>query len=150
MQAPQTIPQYAHSTQVCEHIHTWKSNSLAIKPMVFQVRLVSRTWKSGTPIEHSVREVGNGDSVITVYAYGYRRMQRLTYASVWGGDGRSDQVPVYRDEYISVTGQGSIRIREDIDFEYSAISQRERLDHINTVLDSANLNIYRRPIAPKV
>lgn len=55
MQAPQTIPQYAHSTQVCEHIHTWKSNSLAIKPMVFQVRLVSRTWKSGTPIEHSVR-----------------------------------------------------------------------------------------------
>lgn len=46
--------------------HTWKSNSLAIKPMVFQVRLVSRTWKSGTPIEHSVREVGNGDSVITV------------------------------------------------------------------------------------
>lgn len=116
MQAPQTIPQYAHSTQVCEHIHTWKSNSLAIKPMVFQVRLVSRTWKSGTPIEHSVREVGNGDSVITVYAYGYRRMQRLTYVSVWGGDGRSHQVPVYRDEYISATGQGSIRIREDIDF----------------------------------
>lgn len=150
MQAPQTIPQYAHSTLVCEHIHTWKSNSLAIKPMVFQVRLVSRTWKSGTPIEHSVREVGNGDSVITVYAYGYRRMQRLTYVSVWGGDGRSHQVPVYRDEYISVTGQGSIRIREDIDFEDSAISQRERLDHINTVLDSANLNIYRRHIAPKV
>ena len=78
------------------------------------------------------REVGKGDSVITVYAYGYRRM------------------PVYRDEYISVTGQGSIRIREDIDFEDSAISQRERLDHINTVLDSANLNIYRRHIAPKV
>lgn len=150
MQAPQTIPQYAHSTLVCEHIHTWKSNSLAIKPMVFQVRLVSRTWKSGTPIEHSVREVGNGDSVITVYAYGYRRIQRLTYVSVWGGDGRSHQVPVYRDEYISVTGQGSIRIREDIDFEDSAISQRERLDHINTVLDSANLNIYRRHIAPKV
>lgn len=150
MQAPQTIPQYAHSTQVCEHIHTWKSYSLAIKPMVFQVRLVSRTWKSGTPTEHSVREVGNGDSVITVYAYGYRRMQRLTYVSVWGGDGRSHQVPVYRDEYISATGQGSIRIREDIDFEDSAISQRERLDHINTVLDSANLNIYRRHIAPKV
>lgn len=93
---------------------------------------------------------GNGDPVITVYAYGYRRMQRLTYVSVWGGDGRSHQVPVYRDEYISVTGQGSIRIREDIDFEDSAISQRERLDHINTVLDSANLNIYRRQIAPKV
>lgn len=28
MQAPQTIPQYAHSTQVCEHIHTWKSGLL--------------------------------------------------------------------------------------------------------------------------
>ena len=39
---------------------------------------------------------------------------------------------------------------KDIDFEDSAISQRERLDHINTVLDSANLNIYRRHIAPKV
>lgn len=47
------------------------------------------------------REVGKGDSVITVYAYGYRRMQRLTYVSVWGGDGRSHQVPVYRDEYIA-------------------------------------------------
>ena len=66
------------------------------------------------------------------------------------GVAMEDHMPAYRDEYISVTGQGSIRIREDIDFEYSAISQRERLDHINTVLDSANLNIYRRHIAPKV
>ena len=54
MQAPQTIPQYAHSTQVCEHIHTWNTNSLAVKPTAFQVRLVSRTWKSGTPTERSV------------------------------------------------------------------------------------------------
>lgn len=74
----------------------------------------------------------------------------LHMSAYGGGDGRSHQVPVYLDEYISVTGQGSIRIREDIDFEDSAISQRERLDHINTVLDSANLNIYRRHIAPKV
>lgn len=96
------------------------------------------------------RDVGNGDSVITVYAYGYRRRQRLTYVSVWGGDGRSHQVPVYWDEYISVTGQGSIRIREDNDFEDNAISQRERMDHINTVLNNANLNIYRRHIASKV
>lgn len=95
-------------------------------------------------------DVGNGDSVITVYAYGYRRRQRLTYVSVWGGDGRSHQVPVYWDEYINVTGQGSIRIREDNDFEDNAISQRERMDHINTILNNANLNIYRRHIASKV
>lgn len=101
-------------------------------------------------IKTEKRDVGNGDSVITVYAYGYRRRQRLTYVSVWGGDGRSHQVPVYWDEYISVTGQGSIRIREDNDFEDNAISQRERMDHINTVLNNAHLNIYRRHIASKV
>lgn len=38
----------SHSIQVCEHIHTWESDSLTVKPMVFQVRVISRTWKSGS------------------------------------------------------------------------------------------------------
>ena len=32
-----------------EYIHTWSTNSLVIKRMMFQVRMFSRTWKSGTP-----------------------------------------------------------------------------------------------------
>ena len=32
-----------------EYIHTWNANSLVIRLMVFQVRMFSRTWKSGTP-----------------------------------------------------------------------------------------------------
>ena len=34
---------------MCEYIHTWNANSLVIRLMVFQVRMVYRTWKSGTP-----------------------------------------------------------------------------------------------------
>lgn len=93
-------------------------------------------------------------SVITVYAYGYRSVQRLTYISKWGGDGRSHRVPVYWDEYLPVTGSGNIYIKEDNDFtdasQDDSITQSQRLNHIANVLGEAKLDLYRRHIASKL
>ena len=90
------------------------------------------------------------NSTITVYAHGYRSVQRLTYISKWGGDGRSHRVPVYWDEYLPVTGQGNIYMKEDNDFQDESIIQRQRLNHINNVLGQTNLDLYRRHIASRV
>ena len=93
------------------------------------------------------RENRDDSSVISVQAYGYRSMQRLTYISRWGGDGRSHNVPVYWDEYLPVTGSGEMHIQEDNDLKDTDMSQRQRLDHINSVLDRSDLDLYRRHIA---
>lgn len=94
---------------------------------------------------------GHGDeSTITVYAYGYRVQQRLTYVSKWGGDGRMHKVPVYWDEYLPVAGTGTIRMREDNEAKDDNVTQKQRLEHISSVLNQAHLDIYRRHIASKV
>lgn len=92
----------------------------------------------------------DNSSTINVYAYGYCSVQRLTYISKWGGDGRSHRVPVYWDEYLPVTGHGNIYMKEDNDFQDASITQSQRLNHINKVLGQANLDLYRRHIASKV
>lgn len=92
---------------------------------------------------------GHGnDSTITVHAHGYKAVQRLTYVSKWGGDGRIHQVPVYWDEYLPVTGTGTIQMREDNSTETdTATSQTQRLSHIDTLLRDSDLSLYRRHIA---
>lgn len=92
----------------------------------------------------------NENSIIKVYAHGYRTQQRLTYVTQWGGDGRSHRVPVYWDEYIPVTGSGQIHIREDNTLKDGAITQHQRLHRINSILEESNLALYRRHIASKV
>lgn len=89
------------------------------------------------------------NSTITVHAHGYRSEQRLTYISKWGGDGRSHSVPVYWDEYLPVTGIGSIYMKEDNDFKDDSVTHRQRLNHIDNVLGETNLDVYRRHIASK-
>lgn len=74
----------------------------------------------------------------------------MTYVSKWGGDGRTHQVPVYWDEYLPVTGQGSMHMQEDNSSEDPATTQRQRLDHIAQVLDRAGMSVYRRHIASKI
>lgn len=96
------------------------------------------------------KEGKDESSTITVYAYGYRTEQRLTYISKWGGDGRTHNVPVYWDEYLPVTGSGKIYMKEDNDFKDNSITQRQRLNHITDVLNKNSLNLYRRHIASKV
>lgn len=92
------------------------------------------------------------DSVITVYAHGYRSEQRLSYISKWGGDGRMHDVPVYWDEYLPVTGTGQIYMHEDNDSvdADSTVTHRQRLEHITNVLSAANLDTYRRHIASRI
>ena len=90
------------------------------------------------------------DSTITVYAHGYRTEERVAYIRKYGNDGNWHDVPVYWDEYIPVVGQGSIFIKEDNDFDDNSVTHRERINHINNVLGTANLSIYRRHIASKI
>lgn len=92
----------------------------------------------------------DGNKLITVFAHGYRVEKRVTYVSKWGGDGRTHQVPVYWDEYLPVTGQGSMHMQEDNSSEDPATTQRQRLDHIAQVLDRAGMSVYRRHIASKI
>ena len=92
----------------------------------------------------------DGNTRVTVFAHGYRVEKRVTYVSKWGGDGRTHQVPVYWDEYLPVTGQGSMHMQEDNSREDPATTQRQRLDHIAQVLDRAGMSVYRRHIASKI
>ena len=94
--------------------------------------------------------LGDGKSSIAVYAYGYRTVQRLTYVSKYGGDGRWHKVPVYWDEYLPVTGQGRIDLQEDNSERDDHITQRQRLEHIDKVLGQAHYSLYRRHIASKI
>lgn len=89
-------------------------------------------------------------TTVTVYAYGYRSIPRVSHISQFGGDGRFHDVPVFWDEYIPVTGSGKMMIKEDNDFNDDSITQTERLNHIAEVLDKNGLAIYRRHIASKV
>lgn len=96
------------------------------------------------------RKLNADDSVLTVYAYGYRVVRRVTHISKWGRDGRSHDVPVYWDEYLPVTGTGEIYMTEDNHFDDTSITHRERLSHIRNVLDQTHLNLYRRHIASRI
>ncbi len=89
-------------------------------------------------------------STITVYAYGYRSEQRLTHISKWGGDGRMHDVPVYWDEYLPVTGKGSIQMKEDNSQEEPANTHTERIERIQSILKATDLDLYRRNIASKI
>ena len=92
----------------------------------------------------------DNQSTVTVYAYGYRVVQRLAYVSKWGGDGRTHNVPVCWDEYLPVTGRGNLYMKEDNDFKDLSVSHRQRLNHIDEVLEQSHFKLYRRHIASKV
>lgn len=96
-------------------------------------------------------QVKGDASTITVYAHGYRAERRLTYVTKLGGDGRTHEVPVYWDEYLPVTGSGTLSMAEDNDFEEEAAStQRQRLMHIDGILNRRRLDLYRRHIASAI
>jgi hypothetical protein len=46
-----------------------------------------------------------------VSAYGYTKVPKVTKISVYGGDGKSHDVPVYWDDYQFVVGHGDIDIK---------------------------------------
>lgn len=89
-------------------------------------------------------------STITVYAHGYKIKKRVTYCSKWGNDGRMHEIPVYWDEYLPVTGKGQIQMEEDNGFVDNSTTPRQRLNHINSMLNKSDFDIYRRRIASKL
>ena len=91
-----------------------------------------------------------GSSSLRVYAHGYRTEPRVASVSVYGGDGRWHNVPVEWDEYIAVTGTGTIQMKEDNSSNGTNISHAERLNHINHVLESSSMSVYRRHIASRI
>ena len=90
------------------------------------------------------------ESSITVYAYGFRATDRLTYVSRYGGDGHYHDVPVHWVEYTPVTGLGSIHMKEDNEPEGEHVTQKERICRINRVLGASGMKLYRRHIASRV
>ncbi|MDE5858366.1 MAG: hypothetical protein K2H32_08425 [Muribaculaceae bacterium] len=90
------------------------------------------------------------ETAITVYAYGYRVEQRLTYVEKWGGDGRMHRVPVYWDEYLPVTGSRNLFIKEDGDFKDEDVSNAQRRAHVENILSKTNHKIYRRHISSRL
>lgn len=95
-------------------------------------------------------KAGKDSSTVTVYAHGYRAQRRVKYVSVFGGDGCFHNVPVEWDEYLPVTGKGTILIKEDNDPVDPSISQKQHMAHIHDVLKYSGLHIYRRHIASRV
>lgn len=92
------------------------------------------------------RCLDNGNSVITVYAHGYKSVHRIYYDKVWGGDGRLHTVPVEWYEYLPVVGSGNIYMNEDTTDD-SNLSPTQRQAHISNYLNRAGENgIYRRHI----
>lgn len=97
------------------------------------------------------KEQTSGDSSsVTVYAYGYRVEQRISYITKWGGDGRTHKVPVYWDEYLPVTGKRRMDIAEDNHYDDTKANQHQRIAHVTEVLKDSGMDVYRRHIVSKL
>lgn len=101
-------------------------------------------------IKTEQKKATDGTSNIKVYAYGYKAMKHVIYIEKWGGDGRLHKVPVEWYEYLPVTGEGNIYMKEDNKKESENVSQSEHLSHINSVLNSNHMDFYRRHIASRI
>lgn len=97
------------------------------------------------------KEQTSGDSSsVTVYAYGYRVEQRISYITKWGGNGRTHKVPVYWDEYLPVTGKRRMDIAEDNHYDDAKANQHQRIAHVTEVLKNSGMDVYRRHIVSKL
>ena len=97
------------------------------------------------------KEQTSGDSSsVTVYAYGYRVEQRISYITKWGGDGRTHKVPVYWNEYLPVTGKRRMDIAEDNHYDDAKANQHQRIAHVTEVLKDSGMDVYRRHIVSKL
>lgn len=97
------------------------------------------------------KEQTSGDSSsVTVYAYGYRVEQRISYITKWGGDRRTHKVPVYWDEYLPVTGKRRMDIAEDNHYDDAKANQHQRIAHVTEILKDSGMDVYRRHIVSKL
>ena len=92
----------------------------------------------------------NGSKVIYVYAHGHYTVQRVSYISRWGGDGRWHDVPVFWDEYLPITGKGTMHLTEDNEPDAPTATPRQRVDRIRKVLSATHMKMYRKHIASRL
>ena len=98
-------------------------------------------------LKTSQRDYGNGSSVITVHAHGYKAVQRMYYDKVWGGDGRQHTVPVEWYEYLPVVGTGNIYMNEDTKNDTNLTPVQRQTHIFNRLCDVGGSGVYRRHIA---
>ena len=92
----------------------------------------------------------NGSKVIYVYAHGHYTVQRVSYISRWGGDGRWHDVPVFWDEYLPITGKGTMHLTEDNEADAPTATPGQRVDRIRKVLSATHMKMYRKHIASRL
>ena len=92
----------------------------------------------------------NGSKVIYVYAHGHYTVQRVSYISRLGGDGRWHDVPVFWDEYLPITGKGTMHLTEDNEADAPTATPRQRVDRIRKVLSATHMKMYRKHIASRL
>ena len=92
----------------------------------------------------------NGSKVIYVYAHGHYTVQRVSYISRLGGDGRWHDVPVFWDEYLPITGKGTMHLTEDNEADAPTATPRQRVDRISKVLSATHMKMYRKHIASRL
>ena len=92
----------------------------------------------------------DGVKQITVYAHGHYSEERVSYISKLGGDGDWHDVPVYWDEYLPVTGEGTLRLTEDNEVDDPNATPQQRIDRISKVLSDTHMKRYRKHIASRL
>lgn len=63
-------------------------------------------------LKTSTESEADGSQAVRVTASGFKSVGRTTYISVWGGDGRTHQVPVHWDEYFEVSNSARVLVKE--------------------------------------
>ncbi len=101
-------------------------------------------------LKTSQRNNKDGSATIQVAAHGYRVEKRTAYVKKFGGDGYWHDVPVVWDEYLPVVGSGQIHIMEDNETESTDTTQSEHKSRISRILNSNNMDFYRRHIASRL
>ena len=101
-------------------------------------------------LKTEVNNTKGSEQSITVHAHGFKKVSRVTYESVYGGDGRYHNVAVHWNEYFPVTGTGELYIKEDDNSNEEFTSQNQRIEHINNFLFESDMSKYRRNIASRV
>ncbi|MBQ7190107.1 MAG: hypothetical protein IJR99_11895 [Kiritimatiellae bacterium] len=104
-------------------------------------------------LKTNVTKRQDGISSVDVTAYGYRGENRTHYESVYGGDGKSHQVPIEWIEYLPVQATSEMMVKEESEgttlqsFEESKISQAETWQNFFRSLGTAPEQLsYRRAI----
>ena len=109
--------------------------------------------KCATPsiLKTTAQRRGGGVVDVTVDAYGYEEIPKVTYVEKRGGDGRYHNIRVEYCDYEPVVGTGTMSLREDLPGEEKDLTPVTRQQHISSKLGLVGgRGVYRRHIVSKV